>query len=428
MVPNKLLSVFFKNKELFVALYFLFFILGVSVQISPNFYNEARVLEVLLLLGLGFYSIFIKNTIFYKQELLFLAFIALANFFWSNYQFIFLEIILFYLFYKVFFILNYNTIISKLIIFSSFIIFIMFPISLLEYINTGVYKNWYPMPWSIRVYDSYFLIFSIFSIWFSLKERKYKNIYLVFVFLAFLSILLDGGRSTTLAYTVFIAIICIFNRIARFKLLFTYCLTWLAYFSIINFSSHSSSSLITLARESTSGRHELWVNAFQCWIQNPIFGCGFYQLDGYLGLPAHPHNLFIQILTETGLIGFIFLGFIVFSIVKNISWNFKKNYFVLAALFSISIDLSFSGIHIYPITQVALLWFFVFLLKNPEFSHASYFNQFEIENSKKSKLIYFIIYLFITIIFIYLFLNTSVLTESLPSTPPRFWEYGYQLY
>ncbi|MFD1438149.1 O-antigen ligase family protein [Acinetobacter sp. ANC 4282] len=417
-----------KNKELFIALYFLIFNLGFSVHISSNFYNEARLLEIFLLLSLGIFSGFVKNIVFHKIEYIFLLFFIFSIFFLKNQPFIFFEILLFYLLFKAFFALNYNSKISKAIILLSFLIFLMFPVSILHYLNSGLYQNWYPMPWNIRIYNSYFLIFSIFAIWFYLKEDKYKNIYLIFIFLAFLSILLDGGRSATLAYTIFIVIVCIFNRLERFKLLLIYCSTWLAYFSIVYFSSQSASTLRSITRESTSGRYELWLNAFQCWLENPILGCGFYQLDKYPSLSAHPHNLFVQILTETGLIGFIFLSFIIFKVVKNISWNFKQNYFVLAALFSVAIELSFSGIHIYPVTQVALLWLFVFLLKNPEFSHASYFNYLKIKNSKIDKLIQLFIYLFILIIFIYLFINTSVLSENLPSTPPRFWEYGYQLF
>ena len=171
----------FKNKELFLALYFSLFILGISVGISPNFYNEARILEVLLLLGLGLYDFINKDNIFFKKELFFLFFIFIGLFFWSNYQMIFFETLLFYFLYKLFFNLNYNKTISKLIIFFSFLVFIMFPFSLWKYLNTGLYINWYPLPWNIRIYNSYFLIFSIFAIWFYLKEIQYKNIYLGFV-------------------------------------------------------------------------------------------------------------------------------------------------------------------------------------------------------------------------------------------------------
>ena len=417
-----------KNKELFIALYFLLFILGLSITISTNFYNEFRLLEIFLLLGLCFFSIFNKKFIFSRIEIFFLIFIVFSGFFWINFKFIIFDFLLFYLLYKTFTFLKYNDLVTRIIIISSFLIFLIFPFSLLNYINTGIYQNWYPIPWNIRIYNSYFLVVLIFAIWFYLKEVKYNNIYLFFVFMAFLSILLDGGRSSTLAYTIFIVIVCIFNRLERFKLLLIYCSTWLAYFSIVYFSSQSASNLRSITRESTSGRYELWLNAFQCWLENPILGCGFYQLNKYPSLSAHPHNLFVQILTETGLIGFIFLSFIIFKVVKNISWNFKQNYFVLAALFAVAVELSFSGIHIYPVTQVALLWLFVFLLKNPEFSHASYFNYLKIKNSKIDKLIQLFIYLCILIIFIYLFINTSVLSENLPSTPPRFWEYGYILF
>src|SRR5690606_10227130 len=109
--------------ELLIALYFFIFILGISIQLSFNFYNEARVLEILLLLGLGFYSFINKGNVFFKKELVFLFFIFFGLFFWLNYQIIFFEILLFYLLYRAFFVLNYNEILSKLIVFSSFIIF-----------------------------------------------------------------------------------------------------------------------------------------------------------------------------------------------------------------------------------------------------------------------------------------------------------------
>lgn len=422
------LLIHFRNKELFIALYFLLFISGISIY-SYNFYNELRVVEVFLLIFLGFYGPISKKNYFSECEFCFFIFILLGFLFWSNYYYIFYESILFYLLYKAFLNLDYNNFISKFLIWLSFSIFLMLPIAIIEFIASGVYQNWYPMPWNIRVYNSYFFVLSIFAIWFYLKQEKFKNFYLSFLFLAFLSILLDGGRSATLAYSVFIACVCMFNRAARFKLLFTYVTTWLAYFSILFFSSHSASSVRSIVRESTSGRYDLWVNAFQCWSQSPIFGCGFYQLDQYSGvISAHPHNLFIQILTETGLVGFSFLVLLIWNILKRIKWNLKENYFVISALMAVTIDLFFSGIHIYPIAQVALLWLFVFLLKNPEFQHATSFNLSARKASKKSQVFNFIVYILITLAFIYLFFNTSALSESLPSTPPRFWEYGYQLF
>jgi hypothetical protein len=68
------------------------------------------------------------------------------------------------------------------------------------------------------------------------------------------------------------------------------------------------------------------------------------------------------------------------------------------------------------------------LLKNPEFQHAASFNPLTHETSRVSQVFELIVYILITLAFIYLFFHTSALSESLPSTPPRFWEYGYQLF
>ena len=95
----------FKNKELFVALYFLLFIVGFSIY-SFNFYNELRVLEVFLLIGLGLYSLIHKKSYFSKYEFCFLIFILIGFLFWSNYSYIFYELILFYLLFFLFFFLS----------------------------------------------------------------------------------------------------------------------------------------------------------------------------------------------------------------------------------------------------------------------------------------------------------------------------------
>ena len=296
----------------------------------------------------------------------------------------------------------------------------------MEYAATGIYNDWHPLPWNIRVYSSYFLIISIFAVWFYITENKYRTIYLLFIFLAFFSILLEGGRSATIAFTAFTIMVCGFNSVVRWKLISTYALSWLSYLFITYFASlNSVHSNFDLLRTTSSSRYELWMNAYRCWLQNPLVGCGFYQLDDPNRLNAHPHNLLLQVLSEFGLIGLSFLAFIIFTILKNINWKSQHSYFVFAVLLAVSIDLSFSGVHIYPVTQIALLWLFVFLLKNPVFSHTHYFS-----NKATSTQFYtsIIIYGILTLIFGYLLFNSSVMTEAGISGSPRFWENGYTLW
>lgn len=415
---------YLKNKELFIALYFLFFIFGYLVGVSDNFYNEFRILEIIVLLILFFIGVVRNKKISIVVDILFFSYLSIGCFFWVHPEFVVIELLTFYLLYNALLVIDYNVLITKIILWSSFYIFLLLPISIFSYLHIGVYRNWYPMPWNIRIYDSYFLVLSIFSIWFYLTEKKYRYIYLTFIFLAFLSILLDVGRSATIAYTLFISVVCWYYKNSRLQLASVYLITWAVYFLIIAFTPLTA--LGSIIRGTTSGRYNLWLHAVHCWVKSPLIGCGFYQLDQYPNSPAHPHNLFLQILSEIGLIGLCLLGYLIFFMIRGIKFKNKK--FILAALLAVSVDVSFSGIHIYPITQLLLLWLFAFFIKNPEFRSSS---DFYVNYNKRKILIMGInlfLYVIIAIVFLFLFKNTSFLSESLPLSPPRFWEYGYKLF
>jgi len=418
------------NKELLIAVYFLLFIFGVTTRNDYTFYNEYRVIQVVLLLGLGLGACFYKRQAVLKAELLFFTLIVIGSFSWAQPVFIITDLLLAYLLYKCFSFLNYHQLISKFIVLVNLFMFIQLPFSLWDYITTGHYQAiWYPLRWNIRVYDSYFLIMSIFAVWFYLIKQTYYYLYLLFLFLAFFAVLLDGGRSVTIAYTLFVAIVSAAYRYVRWPLVWTYVASWLAYLSVTYTASFASgASTLRIARESSSGRIDLWVNAYQCWLQHPIIGCGFYQLEQYPNLSAHPHNLFLQILTETGLLGFGFLIYIIFRIIKRVDWSQPQRYFIIAAFLAIGVDLFFSGVHIYPVTQIALLWLFVFLLKNPEFGCSKILNRLTWQNnSHLVKVLAVLIFIIISTWFVYILSNTNALSLETPITPPRFWVYGYQL-
>lgn len=423
----------FLKKELIIVSYVFLFIFGITSRNDLSFYNEYRVVEVLMLLLYGFTALLYKRQCILKFELIFLTFIIIGSFFWLNPTFIITDLLLAYLLYKCFHFLNYQLALSKLVVIVSLIMFIQLPFALWDYVSSGVYQAiWYPLRWNIRVYDSYFLITSIFATWYYIRVEQYRYLYLLFLSLSFFAILLDGGRSATIAYSIFIIIVSAFYSKVRWQLITVYLSSWLAYFSvtyIANSDNQHNISRLNIVRESSSGRYELWNNALHCWSQNPIFGCGFYQLDKYPSLIAHPHNLFLQVLSETGLIGFGFLIYSIYRLVKRINWQLDSRYFVIAALLAVGVDMSLSGVHIYPVTQIALLWLLIFLFKNPEFAYTG-----DIERDKRSlhsntlvSIWVFLSYGLIAAWFLYLFLTTQVFLLEVPVSPPRFWMYGYKL-
>lgn len=418
------------NIELLLVLYILLFISGFTTQDGYLFYNEYRAMQIILLLFFGLIACFFQRDKISKGELVFFALVAVGSIFWAQPAFVISELLLAYLLYKSFGLLQYRQLASKLLVLSSLTMFIELPLALWDYIQTGKYAAiWYPLTWNIRVYDSYFLLVSIFAVWLYLTNQRYRYLYLLFLFLAFLAILLDAGRSAILAYTLFIVTVSICYRHVRYPLILVYISSWLVYLSvnyIANLNAVRSLGMDSqILRVTTSLRDDLWMNAYQCWSKQPLWGCGFYQLDGYEHLAAHPHNLFIQVLSETGLLGFCFLFYVGINILKRINWQSRSRYFVIAALSAVGVDMFFSGVHIYPVTQMVLLWLFVFLLKNPEFASDSL-----VPSTPKNlimTLLPSLFYVVVSLWFIDLLVATEVFLSEVPFTPPRFWVYGYRL-
>ncbi|WP_199508895.1 MULTISPECIES: O-antigen ligase family protein [unclassified Psychrobacter] len=417
------------NKELLLGLFLILFILGIAIGFAYQSYNDFRVFQVLLILSLCIWNSVTKPVIIATSDAIFLIFITIGTLFWQHHYFIVVDLLLIYLLYKTFQILKYQNTVAKSIVLLSLSMFLLLPLSIWDYLNTGKYHPlWYHFSLNIRVYDSYFFIMSVFSVWFYINEKKYKFCYLLFVFLALLAVLLDGARSVTIAYTIFIIFVSIIYRSIRWRLTAVYMSSWLVYL-LINYSvSSSKTSVLRVLRESSSGRLDLWTNAYYCWTQHPIIGCGFYQLDYYKNLSAHPHNFYIQILSETGLIGFSFLVFAISTIISRINWHYRSSYFAISALIAIGIDLAFSGVHVYPVTQIALLWLLIFLLKSPHFFHSQYFCYSEASEEYFKKYLSLTVYLIISIVYLFLFITTSALEDLTMSMPPRFWINGYSLF
>jgi len=426
-----------KNKELLIVLYFFLFIFDFSLGVTPIFYDEFRFLQVIILITICYYGLFTDRSYISNIEMFFLLYISLGFCFWNNYEFIIFDILILYVSYRAFLAVKYNKKYTKILIFTSFYIFLFLPVSLYDYVAHGVYySTWYPTSWNIRVYNSYFLIMMLFSTWFLIESSsgKYKYIYSLFIFLGLLSILLDGARSVVLSFTMFTIIICISYKKVRYYLLTPYLFSIAIYLSILYLSSfYNITTNVRLVKTTSNGRLDLWQIARNEWLESPIFGSGFYQLNNFPRLSAHPHNIFIQIITEIGIIGFLFLVYPIFYVVRKINWKSKGAYFLVASLLSVFIDTSLSGTYIYPITQMAILWFFSFLLKSEYFHFRSIDSNDFIDSKYRKKLLGFIFF-FISFMFVYLFANSSVLSESsftykdITYLHPRFWNHGYQIF
>lgn len=178
---------------------------------------------------------------------------------------------------------------------------------------------------------------------------KEKILYsLIYLFL-FATVALTGERLSFLIFFVSSIIIFIFNTsLKKFILLSISLIIFLViiYFNSLSFNSRVKdfNNIILNFYDSSYGR--LWESSYLLFDKNKIFGVGLknYRVDcdnqvdpRPESIPqfcsSHPHNFFLEILSETGLVGFsiffIFFFYLIFYLKIRIRYlrsdlNFKK--------------------------------------------------------------------------------------------------------
>jgi O-antigen ligase len=180
----------------------------------------------------------------------------------------------------------------------------------------------------------------------NLKEKILYS--LIYLFL-FTTVALTGERLSFLIFFVSSIIIFIFNTSLKKFILLTMSL--IIFLIIIYFNSSSFNSRVKdfnniLANFYDSSYGRLWESGYLLFEKNIIFGVGLknYRVDCDTQIDprpqsipqfcsTHPHNFFLEILSETGLVGFsiffIFLFYLIFYLKNRIRYlksdlNFKK--------------------------------------------------------------------------------------------------------
>jgi len=183
---------------------------------------------------------------------------------------------------------------------------------------------------------------------------KEKILYsLIYLFL-FATVALTGERLSFLIFFVSSIIIFIFNTsLKKFILLSISLIIFLViiYFNSLSFNSRVKDFTNIIANFYDSSYGRLWESGYLLFEKNKIFGVGLknYRVDcdnqidpRPQSIPqfcsTHPHNFFIEILSETGLIGFsiffIFFLYLIFYLKNRIRYLkndliFKKYSFLL---------------------------------------------------------------------------------------------------
>ncbi|MDD4853701.1 MAG: O-antigen ligase family protein [Acinetobacter towneri] len=254
---------------------------------------------------------------------------------------------------------------------------IFLPIAIWDRLNGGI-GVWTQSFTNIRMLDDA-LLPCLFLIWLRPGFLK-KNVYhtqikswlltlLVFSIstIYLLSFLFHGARACILGITIGIIFSLFYIdksklhllKLPSLSILTAIFLYWLYHLQLPKYIGSA------LTRTSTSGRAELWLKAWQVWLEHPFFGVGgnhFFLQEPY-SLLMHPHNLLFKFLSEWGIATFLFL-ILFFFITKKIKQNIQIiPFFLLSGSIAILINSLLSGSMLYPVSQITNMFLIAYTLQ-----------------------------------------------------------------
>ncbi len=201
-----------------------------------------------------------------------------------------------------------------------------------------------------------FSIFSFFllPIFYYDKSQKFsKYLIPILFFIFFLGLILSGNRMPLILFIFTIFLIFLFNRKIRKYLFFFIVIFSLIFYLVFNFNSRVKDNFLNFHMQLTKMIIILIDSDFKK-ANSPNYLKEFstfydtFQLNKYLGggiknfryychhrpnidtnsefiCNMHPHNYYLEILTETGIVGFILISIIFISILYS---SFFKRYFL----------------------------------------------------------------------------------------------------
>ena len=198
----------------------------------------------------------------------------------------------------------------------------------------------------------------------SISTLMKKNKLTVFLFLIFLFsealIFLSGDRAAFFFTNLSAVFIILFSqKLIKFKLSILFsCILLLVLVSFINPKAYErvvdqslkEMNLLTNKDDKkdnqiiifTRAHNDIYISAYNMFLDNKIMGVGVrnfrnickdsrYYVRGKEICYTHPHNTYLQILVETGIIGFLFLFSVLFyfckHVLKHLTLKFKGKYY-----------------------------------------------------------------------------------------------------
>lgn len=207
------------------------------------------------------------------------------------------------------------------------------------------------------------------AIWIK-TTKPLRYLILMLLTLWWVMVLASGARGTTVALIVS----CVFvyykyresckNYLMTF--VYTACAGSFTYF-VMYYLFAPNTVGVSLFRSSSSGRLWLWEKALSLFAKHPILGIGPYNYALINKFPsyAHPHNFYLQILSEWGIVVFGVMVYVLINVIQWLISDFDKvdgksgayvlNMGILGSFIAALTHAFVSGVFHTPMSQIWLI-------------------------------------------------------------------------
>ncbi|MGN6602369.1 MAG: O-antigen ligase family protein, partial [Ginsengibacter sp.] len=148
----------------------------------------------------------------------------------------------------------------------------------------------------------------------TVKSMKYKLYLFTNIILSFIMFFLGATRGSLVVLLLSLPFLFYFSSYRNKKKLFLLLIIiipFVIYGATVTKSAIFSRTENSLQTGDASGRQPLWTAAFREFKNNPFVG-GRIEVSG-----IYPHNIFLEVLMSTGILGFILFGTVLYGSVKR---------------------------------------------------------------------------------------------------------------